>query len=99
LADDVVGLGGSIWFEGGGYARLRYMTGSIELDSPDLHEVYRRDGGAALVQAVIMHELGHVVGLGHVHDSGELMSDDNDGQLDFGPGDREGLARLGSEQC
>ena len=39
------------------------------------------------------------VGLGHVQDTRELMSESNSGQLDFGPGDREGLARLGSDDC
>ena len=99
LEGDVVGLGGSISLRGGSYARERYMTGSVTLDGPDLHEIHEQDNGEAKVRAVILHELGHLIGLGHVSDPRELMSEANTGQLDFGPGDREGLARLGGEKC
>jgi hypothetical protein len=53
---------------------------------------------------VLMHELGHVMGLGHVGDGGELMWSPNvsgaervpDLRLaDWGPGDRRGLEILG----
>lgn len=99
LEGDVVGLGGSISLRGGSYARARYMTGSVTLDGPDLNEIYEQDAGKDKVRAVILHEFGHLVGLGHVRDPAELMSESNSGQLDFGPGDREGLARLGDEKC
>jgi hypothetical protein len=46
-----------------------------------------------------VHELAHVVGLGHVAEPMELMFVDNSGQVELGPGDREGLARLGSVPC
>jgi hypothetical protein len=99
LEGDVVGLGGSISVRGGGYAKARYMTGSVTLDGPDLAEISEQDNGEAHVRAVILHELGHLVGLGHVAGSSELMSETNSGQLDFGAGDREGLARLGGGDC
>jgi hypothetical protein len=51
------------------------------------------------VRAVILHELGHLVGLGHVADPNQLMSETNYGLHDFGPGDQEGLARLGGGTC
>ncbi|WP_240721531.1 matrixin family metalloprotease [Pseudarthrobacter sp. NamE5] len=53
--------------------------------------------GSALVRAVIMHELAHVVGLDHVNDPTQLMYEENSGQL--GTGDRTGLAMLGSGEC
>jgi Matrixin len=99
LAGDVVGLGGSISVRGAAFARTRYMTGSVTLDAPDLAEVLEGPDGEAQVRAVILHELGHLVGLGHVADPGELMSETNYGNHDFGPGDREGLARLGGGDC
>jgi hypothetical protein len=46
---------------------------------------------------VILHELGHLMGLGHVRTAGELMHPSGGGVVDFGPGDREGLRRLGAE--
>ncbi len=99
LAGDVVGLGGSVAVRGADQTRQRYITGSVTLDGPDLDEIARGDGGEAQVRAVILHEFGHLLGLGHVPDPEELMSESNQGQVDFGPGDREGLARLGQGDC
>jgi hypothetical protein len=58
-----------------------------------------RPDGAKLVRAVMMHELGHVVGLAHVHDVRELMNPKTVGRTSFGPGDLEGLAELGAARC
>jgi hypothetical protein len=46
---------------------------------------------------VILHELGHLMGLGHVRTTGELMHPAGGGVVDFGPGDLEGLRQLGAE--
>lgn len=46
-----------------------------------------------------MHELGHLVGLGHVPMSDQLMYEDHIGQRAFGAGDREGLRQLGLGPC
>lgn len=99
LAGDVVGLGGSVSLRGAAFTRARYMTGSVTLDGPDLARVLDGPDGEARVRAVILHELGHLVGLGHVADPAQLMSETNHGLHDFGPGDREGLARLGAGSC
>ena len=45
---------------------------------------------------VLLHEIGHVMGLGHVEASGEIMNHTGGGVVDLGPGDEEGLRRLGS---
>jgi hypothetical protein len=45
---------------------------------------------------VILHELGHLMGLGHVRSVGELMNPSGGGVTDLGPGDREGLRELGA---
>jgi hypothetical protein len=44
---------------------------------------------------VLLHELAHVLGLGHVRVGGELMEPSGGGVIDYGPGDIEGLERLG----
>jgi hypothetical protein len=54
---------------------------------------------AVTAQAIVDHELAHVVGLGHVEDPGELMYEHALERTTYGPGDREGLARLGSVDC
>ncbi|MGH2678898.1 MAG: hypothetical protein ACRDG8_00190 [Actinomycetota bacterium] len=45
---------------------------------------------------VILHELGHLMGLGHVKTPGEVMHPAGGGVVDLGPGDREGLRQLGA---
>ena len=69
-------------------------SGTVALDAAGL--------GAdvpAATAAVLDHELAHVMGLGHVGDPTELMAATNTGQTGFGPGDLEGLARLGAIDC
>jgi hypothetical protein len=99
LAGDVAGLGGSQTAPAVTGEPLHFVTGSVWLDAPQLARVLGRENGRAQVRAIVMHELGHVVGLGHVESADELMYEDNNGLLDFGPGDREGLAALGRGRC
>ena len=92
---DVAGIGGSV--ATGPPGRLRYVTGRVVLDQELFADFGPRE--APFAQAIVDHKLAHVVGLGHVDDPGELMYDDNLGRTTYGPGDREGLARLGSISC
>ena len=43
----------------------------------------------------LLHELAHLVGLGHVQAPFELMNRDGGGVVDYGAGDLAGLHRLG----
>jgi hypothetical protein len=99
LAGDVAGLGGSQSAPAMAGEPQHYVTGTVSLDGPQLTRVLARRDGRALVRAIVMHELGHLVGLDHVDSAAELMFADNVGQLDWGPGDREGLAALGRGRC
>jgi hypothetical protein len=47
---------------------------------------------------VVLHELAHVMGMGHVKQWGELMEPSGGGVTNFGPGDLEGLKLLGRSQ-
>ena len=99
LRGRVVGLGGSTAVTDGMTGLRQYVTGTVSLDAPTLSAELHRPGGPAEVRAVMMHELGHLLGLGHVHDPGELMDADNVGRVTLGPGDRRGLAAVGSGHC
>lgn len=98
LAGKVVGLGGSARAGRPGGLQ-RYVGGQVSLDRDTITEVLRRPTGRAQARAILMHELGHVVGLGHVRDRGELMAAENSGRTTFGPGDLRGLAVLGGQPC
>lgn len=98
LAGSVAGTGGSTSIQVPGQPYV-YVSGQVLLDAPALAETLAYPDGPALVRAVIMHELAHVVGLDHINDPTQLMYEENSGQLDFGAGDRAGLALLGTGEC
>jgi hypothetical protein len=77
-----------------------HVSGNVELDVRDVAEMLSR-GDREQVVALVMHELGHLVGLAHVPDTTEVMTDDPGGivALDWGTGDRYGLAALGHGEC
>ncbi len=96
LEGDVAGVGGSTAVDVGFRGR-RYVTGQIVLDAETFEEFGDREQPAA--QAIVDHEFGHLVGLDHVDDPGELMNPENVGRTTYGPGDLEGLARIGGIPC
>lgn len=98
LAGAVAGIGGSVWVGVAGGTR-RYVTGAVTLDTGAFEELGTRPDARAEEEAIVLHEFGHLVGLGHVDDPGELMYRHNIGRTDFGPGDLAGLALLGQGSC
>lgn len=97
LGGPVAGLGGGA-AEDGAAGRRHYVTGGVVLDTEAFTAANVVDRPRVL-EAIMVHELAHVVGLAHVAEPMELMFSDNTGQVELGPGDREGLARLGSVPC
>ena len=98
LAGDVAGLGGSSTRGNGFNGRAQYVSGQVALDAEQLGEVLDQLGRDH-VKAVVLHELGHLVGLAHTADPTQLMHEENVGRLDFGEGDLAGLALLGQGGC
>jgi hypothetical protein len=97
LADDVAGLGGPTMAQLGNHRA--YVTGSVILDSDTTDRLERARDGDELQVALLLHELGHLVGLDHVDDTGELMYPNGVTRAGYGPGDVEGLAALGAIPC
>ena len=97
LAGDIAGLGGGA-AEQGALGRVYYVTGAIALDT-DAFTSQAMAERPRTMEAIVLHEVAHVIGLDHVAEPTELMAERNNGQIDFGPGDREGLAVLGSLPC
>ena len=78
-----------------------YVTGQVVLDGPSIAELLG-DGpdGVSVAQGVVTHEMGHLVGLGHVDDPGELMNPTAAlTQTYLASGDLAGLARVGTGPC
>lgn len=99
FATDVDGEGGSTYVSEDNGPRI-YVTGIVELDSAQLTKMLQFPDGYEKVRAVVLHELGHLVGLGHVNDANQLMFPEGGlGVTDFAPGDLTGLAMLGRGAC
>jgi hypothetical protein len=97
LGGDTAGLGGSS-AERGALGRDYYVAGSVALDT-DVFTDQAVATDTESMRAIVQHELGHVLGLDHVDDPGELMFDTNFGRTAWGPGDLEGLATLARVPC
>jgi Matrixin len=76
-----------------------YVTGDVALDAAEFARMLTVSGGAAIARAVILHELGHLVGLDHVSDADQLMFPTTSNALDYSDGDLTGLAELGQGDC
>lgn len=99
LKGTVAGLAGP---DGAPYFKTdqeHWVSGSVNLDGPQLAAALRRPGGWNAARAIVMHEFGHLVGLQHVPDKTELMYGGTTPETTFGPGDLEGLRELGFGPC
>ncbi|MGY1753854.1 matrixin family metalloprotease [Blastococcus sp. SYSU D01042] len=92
------GMAGSSWLSYPGEPSV-YVTGTVVLDADDFVEMLSWPDGWAAARAVVLHELGHLVGLDHVDDPTQLMHPEAGAALDFAAGDLTGLVRLGQGEC
>jgi hypothetical protein len=96
LAGSTAGIGGSS--PARVHNRVQWVTGMVVLDTEAFDRMERRDDQRS-EELILAHELGHVLGLDHVDDVGELMNAEYVGQTRFGPGDRRGLEKLHELPC
>jgi hypothetical protein len=74
------------------------VSGQVEIGVAHLDAI-REEAGVDLTHPVLLHELGHLVGLDHVDASSHLMNPTLDDQVDFAEDERQGLRSLGSGRC
>ena len=72
-----------------------FATGTVALDVDDFATMLDDDPVGDTATAVIMHELGHLVGLDHVDDPRQLMHPEPR-RTTFGSGDLAGLRLVGA---
>lgn len=96
LKGRAAGYAGPVYVEPSGGVP-RYVSGIMVLDAEQLGSM----GGDDAVRAVMLHELAHVVGLGHVKDRSQLMNAVQYGRgvLTLQDGDLAGLRKLGKGRC
>ena len=99
LADGVLGRAGPVPFGIVGRDNERFVSGLAVFNGPGL-DLQLRTGDDNKARAVLLHELGHLVGLAHVTDPYQVMYDSNVYPLpSYRSGDRRGLALLGTGPC
>lgn len=77
--------------------RESFVTGQLVINAAREDLVAGFGDRATAVGATLVHELGHILGLDHVEDRGEMMSKDpGSGPVVLGPGDLAGLRTVGS---
>lgn len=95
LAADAAGIGGSTYVAQTPGGRFTAVGGLVALDT----EVFTDDLPQEYGTAILLHELAHVLGLGHTDSPGELMRSTGSAQTGFGPGDLAGLGHLREAAC
>jgi hypothetical protein len=97
LAGYIAGVGApQPWLTRSGH--LAYVSGQVVLDRLQLDRVQLPD--RAVARAIILHELGHLVGLDHTADRSQIMHSEAQFNVqDYGAGDLRGLAKLGTRAC
>jgi hypothetical protein len=90
--------GGTTWAPEGRPGEERLVTGLVVLDAPDLAVLRAGVDGEARLRGALLHELAHLVGLGHVDDATQLLHAQTTGTA-FAAGDLRGLRAAGQGQC
>lgn len=98
LDGDIAGVTYTYRARGGTSGTWHITSGAVYVDAAALTFPRVADGEQGWVP-VLRHEMGHLVGLDHVDDPGQLMNPVTSTLRTFQAGDRTGLAILGQGAC
>jgi hypothetical protein len=99
LSDDTLGRAGPVSFGRESKQDLRFVSGLAAFNGPAIAQQLRT-GDDNKARAVLLHELGHLVGLAHVRDPFQVMFDTNAYPVAaYRAGDLRGLELLGKGSC
>lgn len=84
------------WTDGGGHHPPQIVTGFVYVDASRVLLTPGFSAQGSSRGPLLMHELGHTVGLDHTSATGQIMSLNYDRPADWGDGDRAGLQRVGA---
>jgi Matrixin len=94
--EDALGEGGATWVARVGGPEV-YVTGEVAIDAGTTRGLPDGFGPGTTIGLLLLHELGHAVGLAHVNDPDEVMYPTLKPRpvAAYGPGDLAGLVALG----
>lgn len=98
LAGPTAGLGGAVHAQRAAGGPRTAVGGMVVLDV-DVFADFTGELSAPVAEAIVIHELAHVLGLGHTDAGGELMQAVSLGQTQLGAGDLTGLRHLREAAC
>ncbi|MBS1838776.1 MAG: hypothetical protein JST64_13870 [Actinobacteria bacterium] len=103
LTPDSFGSGGSYAVTSPTRSRRVYVTGEVAFNGPTIAAdlaTFPAEQRTARLRAILMHYVGHIVGLTHTNDIKNILYHGHDGRAtEWAVGDLAGLNAVGSGPC